>query len=196
MPFHTMTGPYGKDPQRNWRAWVPIDDTTCVVIGVMFHPHRPLRPEERARPKAPGGVWTISPDHRAPLNSKPFGRWRSSLNLANDFGLDRQLQREGTFSGIAEFWAQDAAPQVSMGAICDRTTERLGSSDLAIIAVRRRLLEAAKALRERGTVPGEVDDPGCYAVRSDALLLPAEQSWFDASTERRQVLAGINPDCA
>src|SRR6476620_1242453 len=24
MPFHTITGPYGDDPMRNWRAWVPI----------------------------------------------------------------------------------------------------------------------------------------------------------------------------
>jgi hypothetical protein len=75
-------------------------------------------------------------------------------------------------------------------------TERLGTSDLAIIAVRRRLLEAAKAMRERGVVPGEISDPASYAVRSDALLLPAEQPWFEATAERRQVLVGANPDCA
>jgi hypothetical protein len=60
----------------------------------------------------------------------------------------------------------------------------------------RRLLEAAKAHRASGAVPGEIADPGCYAVRSDALLLPAGQSWFEATSERRQVLAGVNPDCA
>src|SRR5262249_20598033 len=143
---------------------VPIDDTTCVVIGVTFHPRRALTAEERARPKTPAGAWTISPEHRAPQTTRPFGRWRSSLGLHNDFGQDRQLQRARTFSGIREFWAQDAAPQVSMGPIFDRSTERLGTSDLAIIAVRRHLLEAAKALREHGTVPGEISEPECYAV--------------------------------
>ena len=83
-----------------------------------------------------------------------------------------------------------------MGSIYDRATERLGTSDLAIIAVRRRLLEAAKALREAGTLPGEISEPACYAVRSDALLLPADQPWFEATTERRKALAEANPDCA
>jgi hypothetical protein len=106
------------------------------------------------------------------------------------------MQRKRNFSGIAEFWAQDAAPQVSMGPIYDRTTERLGTSDLAIIAVRRHLLEAAKSLREHGTVPAEIDEPDCYAVRSDALFLSAGESWFEATADRRKVLAGINPDCA
>jgi len=196
MPVHTMTGPYGKDPVRNWRAWVPIDDTSCVVIGVTFHPARPLTDDERTRPRTPTWVWTISPEHRAPATTQPFGRWRSTLTLSNDFGIDRAVQRTLTFSGINETWAQDAAPQVSMGPINDRTIERLGSSDLAVIAVRRRLLEAAKALRQRGVVPGEISDPDSYAVRADALFLPADQSWFEASSERRKVVAGVNPDCA
>jgi nitrite reductase/ring-hydroxylating ferredoxin subunit len=196
MPFHTMTGPYGKDPLRNWRAWVPIDDSTCVVIGVTFHPRRPLTPEERARPRTPAWVWTISPEHRAPVTSQPFGRWRSSLDLQNDFGIDRHVQRTENFSGIRETWAQDAAPQVSMGPINDRTIERLGTSDLAIIAVRRRLLEAARALGERGEIPREISEPESYSVRSDALFLRADEKWFETTSERRRALAGVNPDCA
>jgi phthalate 4,5-dioxygenase len=196
MPFHTMTGPYGKDPLRNWRAWVPIDDTSCVVIGVTFHPLRALTQDERSQPRTPNWVWTISPEHRAPASTQPFGRWRSSLTLANDFGIDRHVQRRQNFSGIIETWAQDAAPQVSMGPIYDRTTEHLGTSDLAIITVRQRLLEAAKALRESDKLPAEISDPACYAVRSDALLLPADQPWFEATTERRTVIAQANPDCA
>jgi phthalate 4,5-dioxygenase oxygenase subunit len=196
MPFHTMTGPYGQDPLRNWRAWVPIDDTTCVVIGVTFHPRRALTENERTQPRTPNWVWTISADHRAPETTQPFGRWRSSLTLGNDFGIDRQVQRTENFSGIRETWAQDAAPQVSMGAIYDRTSERLGTSDLAIIAVRRRLLESARALLQAGTLPGEIAEPACYAVRSDALLLPRGESWFEATTERRKALAQANPDCA
>ena len=56
MPFHTMTGPYGKDPLRNWRAWVPIDDTSCVIIGVTFHPRGPDE-DERSQPRTPN--WRV-----------------------------------------------------------------------------------------------------------------------------------------
>jgi phthalate 4,5-dioxygenase len=160
MPFHTMTGPYGEDPLRNWRAWVPIDDTNCFVIGLSFHPLRPLTAEERDFHDKRASVWTISPGNRQPQSSQPFGRWRPIPALSNDFFIDRQMQRRETYSGIAEFWAQDAA------------------------------------LREKGVVPGELNNPASYAVRSDAVLIPADTSWLEATAERRSVLAGVNPDCA
>jgi hypothetical protein len=196
MPFHTMTGPYGPDPRRNWRAWVPIDDTSVFVIGLSFHPLRPLTAEERTTAGNRAGVWNISPGMREPVSSKPFGRWRPIPALENDFFIDREVQRTKTYSGIPEFWAQDAGPQLSMGRITDRSQEHLGSSDLAIIAVRRRLLDAAEALRDRGEIPSEIGDPARYAVRSDAILLPTSESWLDATVERRKALAGVNPDCA
>ena len=46
---------------------------------------------------------------------------------------DYELQRTTKFSGIPEFWAQDAACQESMGTIYDRTQEHLGTSDLGVI---------------------------------------------------------------
>jgi phenylpropionate dioxygenase-like ring-hydroxylating dioxygenase large terminal subunit len=195
MPFYSMTGPYGPDPKRSWRAWVPIDDTNAFVIGVLFHPLRPLTEEERERALTRSSVWNISPKFREPLSSQPFGRWRSIATLENDYFQDRDVQRSGTFSGIPEFWAQDAALQVSMGAIGDRTQEHLGRSDLAIIAARRRLLATAKDLRDRGRVPAEIADPDVYSVRADAILLPADASWFEATVERRAVVPGSNPDC-
>jgi len=50
-----------------------------------------------------------------------------------------------------------------MGPIYDRTNERLGTSDTMVIRTRKRLLDAAKALRDTGKVPPGVDDPGVYA---------------------------------
>jgi hypothetical protein len=196
MPFHTMTGPYGADPLRNWRAWVPIDDTNTLVIGLFFHPLRPLAAEEREDAETRSSVWNISPEQREPRSAMAFGRWRPIPDLGNDFFIDRDVQRAETYSGISEFWAQDAAPQLSMGRIADRTTEHLGTSDLGIIAARRRLLRAAKALRAHGQVPSEASNPSAYAVRSDALLIPASESWFEATTHRRRVVVGLNPDCA
>ncbi|MPZ14212.1 MAG: Rieske 2Fe-2S domain-containing protein [Chloroflexi bacterium] len=195
MPFHTMTGPYGENPTRGWRAWVPVDDEQVFVLGITFHPTRPLADDEVDRQANRSGVWNISPEMRMPVSSQPYGRWRPRPSLENDFFQDRQVQRTKTYSGISEFWAQDAAPQLSMGAITDRTREHLGTSDLAIITVRRRLLAAAKQMQEHGTAPPETERPDCYLIRSDALLLPAAQSWFAASEERRKVMAGVNPSC-
>ena len=194
MPFHTMTGPYGDNPTRNWRAWVPIDDHNVFVIGVTFHPTKPFPGHKREEMLSRANVWNISPENRAPVSSAPFGRWRPALSLENDFHQDREMQKNETFSGIAEFWAQDAAPQLSMGRIFDRTREHLGTSDLGIISMRRRLIRAARTFAESGETPYEVMTPEVYAIRSDAVLIPTEESWFDQTTDRRKVTAG-NPDC-
>jgi len=196
MPFYSMTGPYGANPIRNWRAWIPMDDTNVVVLGVTFHPLRPLTQKERGSRLLVSGVSNIAPEHRAPATSQPFGRYRPIASLENDFFQDREVQRTTTFSGIPEFWAQDAAPQLSMGPICDRSQEHLGTSDLAIIAIRRRLLATLKSLRDQGELPAEVSQPDNYYTRADAVLLPAGMPWFESTAERRRVTPGTNPDCA
>jgi hypothetical protein len=41
-----------------------------------------------------------------------------------------------------------------------------------IIKTRRQLIDAAKALRDHGTVPPGVDNPSLYRMRSGGALLP------------------------
>lgn len=194
MPFHTITPPYGDNPTRNWRAWVPIDDHNVFVIGLTFHPARGFTDEEFNRLEKSANVWTISPENRAPVTSAPFGRWRPLLTVENDFHQDREFQKTGLYSGIAEFWAQDAAPQITMGSICDRTKEHLGTSDAGIIGVRRRLLAAAKKFANDGVTPAEVSQPAVYQVRADALFLNPDESWVERTHQRRKVDATVNPD--
>jgi phthalate 4,5-dioxygenase len=69
----------------------------------------------------------------------------------------------------------------SMGAITDRTLEHLAPSDRMIIVTRRRLLDAARALRDHGTGPPLVDNPNISAgVRSGELIAPAGKPWLEA----------------
>jgi hypothetical protein len=171
-----------------------MDDTTVVVLGVAYHPLRPLTEKERAFEMSRSSVSNIAPELRAPVSSKPFGRYRPLASIDNDFHQDREVQRTQTYSGIPEFWAQDASVQVSMGAICDRTDEHLGTSDAAIIAVRKRLLTAAKELRDDGIVPAEIVNPHWYQVRSAAVIVPANEAWFNATADSRVALRGVNPD--
>jgi hypothetical protein len=88
--------------------------------------------------------------------------------------------------GIAQ---QDAACQESMGPIQDRSRERLGTSDVGIIAARDRLLRAALALRERGEAPPGVD-PADQHARSAAVLLDRAIPFADAVRDAMTPAAG------
>ena len=75
------------------------------------------------------------------------------------------MQRTQTFTGILGVREQDTAVVEGMGAIADRTKEHLGTSDSAIIAMRRYLVNSAKAFVE-GREPQEPYDGGLYRVRA------------------------------
>jgi len=82
-----------------------------------------------------------------------FGRFRTEQTLENDFLIDRDLQRSNTgpngYTGIVGIPPQDAAMTVSMGPIYDRSQEHLGTSDMMVIRVRRKVLAAARACQWR-----------------------------------------------
>jgi phenylpropionate dioxygenase-like ring-hydroxylating dioxygenase large terminal subunit len=201
LPFHTMTGVTGVNPSRPWRAWVPIDDYTTFVIGVSFHPLEPLSDRNlgnaaRRPTGVQGGVHIITEEMKAPRSSKPFGAWRPIPSLENDFFQDREAQKNETFSGIREFWAQDAAPQLSMGVIFQRQYEHLGTTDRAIIQARRRLLAAAKDLRDNGTPAPGVWNPEWYMVRSGGKFHPADKWWYEETMEDRKAIPGTNADAS
>ena len=74
---------------------------------------------------------------------------------------------------------QDGAITWSQGTIVDRSKEHLGTTDSMIIRVRRRLLEAARDLRENGIVPPGVDNPRVYRQRSGWALVPQEKDFWE-----------------
>jgi hypothetical protein len=108
-------------------------------------------------------------------------------NAENDYQIDRQAQRSNeSYTGIPSIYLQDQAVTESMGPIYQRWEEHLGTSDAMIIRTRRRLIDAAKALREQGTPPPGADDPSVYAVRSGGVVLPTNVSWVEATSELRK----------
>ena len=98
-----------------------------------------------------------------------YGRFRAVASASNDYLIDRQLQKRDSYTGIGSIFLQDQAATESMGEIYDRTQERLGSSDAMVIRTRKRLIDAARALRDRAQVPPGVDTPEVYAVRSAVI---------------------------
>jgi hypothetical protein len=109
-------------------------------------------------------------------------------NMGNDYLIDREAQRILTFTGIKGIGEQDFSVQEGMGGIVDRTREHLGSSDIGIVAMRRRLLKAAADLQE-GVPPYAALHGDVYHVRSAELVLPADAQWDENEKLKAAMMA-------
>jgi hypothetical protein len=78
-----------------------------------------------------------------------------------------------------------------MGPVMNRTKEHLGTTDAAIIQMRRVILRSANALREFGTVPAGVDNPSVFRVRSATAILPRTTNWLE---ETQRALRATNDE--
>jgi hypothetical protein len=80
-------------------------------------------------------------------------------NRSNDYGFDPHEQEHETYTGMgADINVHDQWACESMGAIQDRTSEHLGTSDKAISAYRRMLRQAIEQAG-KGEKPIMVLDP-------------------------------------
>jgi hypothetical protein len=96
-------------------------------------------------------------------------------NKANDYLIDREAQKRFTFTGIAGVRAQDAMVTETAGPIVDRTREHLGTSDIAIIKMRRRLISEARALMNGDGPPLASRSGKVYRVRPHQAVLPRDK---------------------
>jgi phenylpropionate dioxygenase-like ring-hydroxylating dioxygenase large terminal subunit len=179
LPFYTMPPTDLDDRIVQSHIWVPMDDTHVVNWMVTWHPERPLAADE-IRVHVEGRGSHVC-DY-APATAEPYGDVRTAANRDNDYFMDWEVHRTRMFCGIPGFGVQDQAIQESQGPVVDRTRERLGSSDTAIIQVRKRLLDAARALREGGARAPGLD--ASYLVRSASALLPPGADWVEGARAR------------
>jgi hypothetical protein len=173
MPTYTMI-PQPVGAVVHFTSATPIDDENMIGFTVTWHPDRPLNADEVAEVESWTGIHTeVDPVTFEPLRNK-----------TNDYRIDREAQRSGrTYTGIRGIREEDLAVQEGMGPIVDRTAEHLGSADLAVIATRRRLLDAVQDLAERGEAPRECANGDSYRVRSAAVVLPRDTYWDDGAAE-------------
>jgi len=82
-----------------------------------------------------------------------------------------------------------------MGPIMNRSREHLGTTDALIIRTRRKLISAARALRERGVTPPGVDTPEVYRQRSGGVILPRGVDWWSGTAAlRARFSASASPE--
>ncbi|MCH7607528.1 MAG: Rieske 2Fe-2S domain-containing protein [Chloroflexi bacterium] len=172
MPFHQIRAIQGETEDSAVRKfkiaghmWVPVDDENCMVWNWYYSLDLPLDDDERDE-----GFWGNGPRFVDPQNG-----FRSFLNKGNDWGIDREVQKHETFSGIEGVNQQDRAVQEAMGPIVDRSHEHLSHTDMAVFAARKLLLDAIKTVADGGAPPGA--DESYYDIRAIEKLLPTDADW-------------------
>ncbi len=162
-------------PRCDGHIWVPIDDEQCWVFNWTYGSDADcaLDPEDIEAAEAGYG--------RGKEDFMP-GSYRLKANASNDYFIDRAVQKTTSFTGIKGVNTQDMALQEGMGPIADRLNEHLGSSDRAIVVMRRMLLEQTRAVEE-GQSPRGIDPAIHGAVRPHDGLVPAGADWREAYAE-------------
>jgi phthalate 4,5-dioxygenase oxygenase subunit len=162
-PFHTLTPPLRskRDGQRyEWathRVYVPIDDESHIFFSFSLSRFGPIAADGREMGTEPG--------------------YRPAGNRANNHLQDRQAMRAGNWSGIQGVRAQDRAMTEGMGIVAPRYKEHLGTSDVAVIRFRRRMLDAARAYAN-GQEPFGLDPSIRHRdLHTEERIIPVEQPW-------------------
>ena len=171
-PFYQLR-PGGQLQRRHGRAsghiWVPIDDENTMVWNFNYRfDGNPMAESERQQTGS-GNEFGKDIDVEA--------GFRSRASAQNDYLIDREVQRTETFTGIPGTNTQDRAVQDTMGPICDRTREHLGTTDRAIIMARKVLMDAVRRVEDGGTPPGL--GPNVFQLRPIEKVLPKDTPWRD-----------------
>ncbi|HEY0583622.1 MAG TPA: Rieske 2Fe-2S domain-containing protein [Chloroflexota bacterium] len=152
------------------RAWVPMDDTHTMYFNM----------------GTPGATAGMDFSGVLPNTADWFGRFRLPHTAKNDYGIDRAKQRSrASYTGLSTIHLEDQAITESMGPILDRSSEHLGAADTMVIRTRRRLLTAARALAEQGTVPPGAAESSVYRTRAGSVFLPQDADWIEATNHLR-----------
>ena len=153
-------------PTIDGHIWTPIDDENTYVFNIIYSydADGPLTEEFVNEEEA---FFGRAPDHYFP------GTFRLKQNAENDYLVDRSLQKQGNFSGIVGVNTQDMALQEGMGRIVDRSKEFLGTSDRAIVTMRRLLLEATRTVEDGGRPRGLLPDQHSAARAYEDIVRPA-----------------------
>jgi len=157
--------------------WMPVDDQHCwrfLVGGTRVPTAADIAAGQTNGSGSSNGSTNGTPPRRPMLPTDP-GTFRfpdgveidtliPKFNRSNRYGLDREVQRKVSFSGMPFIPTQDQAMTEGMGYVCDRTREHLGTTDLTIIHMRRMMLRLLKNL-EQGIEPPAAREPELYRVR-------------------------------
>ena len=178
LPFHQIRPSRTEhgQPLVAGHMWVPMDDVTTMVYNWEYSgTSEPLSEAERLETRLGNGPRDVDQT-----------TFRSRRHRANNYLIDRNVQKTETFTGIDGINTQDRAIQESMGPVVDRSREHLGPADKAIIQARRLLLEAVKTVQNDGTPRGIA--PTYYGLRALETVMPRDADWRPLVTPESAVM--------
>jgi phthalate 4,5-dioxygenase oxygenase subunit len=151
---------------------IPIDDENTTQWYVHYSPDQPLVDVRR-----PGG-YKMSFGADDPNRDDFYGGQGGFDNMWNQ---DREAMKNGNWTGISALFFEDFILSESQGPIADRTKEKLGKSDIAIITARKLLIKSAEEYSQGKpafgvAAPLTVDFEKIVARN---LILDKEQDWHD-----------------
>ena len=154
--------------RRGGTAWIPVDDEHCVRYSIALSPEADINIEEDEARSPSGKPQQFTLKDGTIIDTMiPYG------TKANQYEIDRAMQKAGHYTGIWSIAMQDKAMIEGMTRTVDRSLEHLGSSDVAVIAARRRLIKLARDL-EQGIEPIAATHPELYRVRPLDLISPEQ----------------------
>jgi len=169
---HFVAPVWGLIPTRSgWsfaQAFVPVDDGHTMFYFVLHREDSPIGARQR----------------------ELLDEWNGISDLDEDFSLrthtadrmwnqDRASMTAGTsFSGLGGYPPlEDIAVQESMGSIYDRSREHLGTSDMAVIRMRRIMLSAVRALGGPNSPPALGGGFEYSAIHAEEAILDLGTAW-------------------
>ena len=121
-------------------------------------------------------------------------RFRKVRSRENHYLQDRQAMKLGNFTGIQGIPNQDIAMWETMGQITDRTRDRLGKSDIAIIEFRKLMVRAAQEFSEGKPAIGTSEPRLPQAkLRSYEGVVPKSTDWRLLSASDEELAASLAP---
>jgi phthalate 4,5-dioxygenase oxygenase subunit len=165
------------------QIFVPSDDFTTFMYNVRWI--QPSLGEISERERA-----QIEIHFGARLGIDLDAGFAKAGNSSNTWLQDRDAMRRGELkNGLRGVLLQDHSVQESMGPIVDRSKEHLGPTDLAIIRMRRLMLEAATAVESGDKPLGARDGASFVALRAEEGLVPIGSDWQEVDEIASRELA-------
>ena len=120
-------------------------------------------------------------------------RYRPIRTRDNDYLQDREAMKRGDHTGIPGIPTQDMAMWETMGAITDRSRERLGSSDAAIVRFRKIMVDAARRVARGEPAIGTTSPHVPHAdVRAYEGIVPKSVDWRTLGATRDRAAAAAD----
>jgi len=165
-PFTVLIPP--NDQYRLAQMLVPIDDVNTMFYWVAWHPEAGKGISQEAWRKFCCATVGVDLDTN----------FKKKRNFENNYEQDRDAMKHGDFTGIQGIPTQDMAMWESMGPITDRSRDKPGQSDVAVVQFRRMMVAAAKKFQEGAPAIGTAEPRTPHVeLASFEGIVPKTQDW-------------------